>query len=225
MAAGYSPKIVTSNIVLMIDAGNSKSYLGSGTSVSDLSGNNRTCVLVNGPTVSTQGITLDGTNDYAYISHGGGLSFSSGDFTVCVWNRCISNFLGLYGGIITNDNTTDNAWKIYKNNVNAFFSARVSTATGNFPAFTVGRWHFYCITFTGGTARMYFDGAPCGSFASASNPTSYSNLAFGSYRYNDAISLSYLNNQTIGPVQLYDRALSADEILQNYDALKGRFSL
>lgn len=223
MAGRYSPKIVTDGLVLLLDAGNRKSYPGSGTSVNDLSGNNRTCILVNGPTVTFQGFILDGTNDYAYISHGGGLSFSTGDFTVCVWNACISNFLGRYGGIITNDNTTDNAWKIYKDNVNSFFSSRVSSSTGNFPSFTVGRWHFYAFTFSSGTVRMYFDGSECGSFSGASNPASYNNLAFGSYRYNDAINGTYLNNQSIGPVQLYNRSLSATEILQNYDATKGRF--
>ena len=120
MAQYFSPKIVTNNLVLMVDAGNPKAYPGSGTTVGDLSGNGRSVVLVNGPTVSLQGITLDGTNDYATIAHGGALSFSTGNFTICAWNRCISSFAGLYGGIITNDNTTDNAWKFYKDNVNAY---------------------------------------------------------------------------------------------------------
>lgn len=225
MAQYFSPKAVTQGLVLMIDAGNPKAYPGSGTTVNDLSGNGRNVTLVNGPTVSLQGITLDGTNDYATIAHGGALSFSTGNFTICAWNRCIGTFSGLYGGIITNDNTTDNAWKFYKDNVNSYFTARASASTANFPSFVVGRWHFYVMTFSSGTGQLYFDGVAGNSFSGASNPTSYNNIAFGSYRYNDAVTGTYLNNQTIGPVQLYNRALTAQEVLQNYEAMKGRFGL
>jgi hypothetical protein len=153
------------------------------------------------------------------------LSFSTGNFTICAWNKNNTSVTGLFGGIITNDNLGDNAWKFYKDFNKTCYSARSSASTADFPSFIAGRWHFYAFTFTSGAGQLYFDGIAGNSFIGASNPTSYNNMAFGSYRYNDAITGTYLNNQTIGPVHLYDRALSASEILQNFNALRGRFGI
>ena len=219
------PQVVSTGLVFVMDGGDKNSYPGSGTNVFDVSGNNRTCVLVNGPTVDLQGITLDGTDDYAYVSHGGALSFSTGNYTICVWNKNNTSVTGLYGGIITNDNVGDNAWKFYKDFNKTCYSARSGTSIADFPSFTAGRWHFYSFTFTSGTGQLYFDGVAGNSFTLASNPTSYNNMAFGSYRYGDAITGTYLRNQVIGPVHLYNRALSSSEITQNFNALRGRFGV
>ena len=71
MAVGYNPKIITDGLVLCLDAGNTKSYPGSGTSWSDLSGQGNTGTLVNGPTYSSAdggSIVFDGSNDYGSLS-------------------------------------------------------------------------------------------------------------------------------------------------------------
>ena len=67
MSTKYSPKIVTDGLVLCLDAANSKSYPGSGTSWNDLSRNNNTGTLTNGPTYTSSfggSSVFDGTNDY-----------------------------------------------------------------------------------------------------------------------------------------------------------------
>ena len=64
-------KSVTDNLVLSLDAANIKSYIGSGTTWSDLSGNNNTAALTNGPTFTSSfggSIIFDGTNDTADIT-------------------------------------------------------------------------------------------------------------------------------------------------------------
>jgi hypothetical protein len=48
MAISYNPRIVTDGLVLALDAGNPKSYPGSGTTWTDLSGNGNNGTLVNG---------------------------------------------------------------------------------------------------------------------------------------------------------------------------------
>jgi hypothetical protein len=73
--------------------------------------------------------------------------------------------------------------------------------------------------------QLYFDAVAGNSTTGVSNPVSNTTVAFGSYRYEDAVNLAYLTNQTIGGVYLYNRALSASEILQNYNSAKTRFSL
>jgi hypothetical protein len=224
MATLYSPKIVTNGLVLCLDATNPKSYPSSGTIWYDLSGNSYNATLVNGPTSNNYGMVLDGTNDYGYISHGGSLAFNSGNFTVCVWHRNENSSTG-YNGIITNDNTGDDSWKMYRDNGQSYYQARCNTGNSAFPSYTVGRFHHYAYTFNGSTIQLYFD-AVSGNSAGASSPASGMNsLAFGSYRYSNAVSLAYLTNQTIGGVYLYNRALTASEVLQNYNANKGRFGL
>jgi hypothetical protein len=190
----------------------------------DLSKSGYTSLLVKGPVASNLGITLDGVNDYAYISHGGALAFNTGNFTVCVWNRDNTNPTAQYAGIITNDDATDDTWKIFKDIGNTYYTARSFNKTVPFNNYTVNKFHMYAYTFNSGTVTTYFDGNPTGnSETGASNPVSRNNIAFGSYRYQDAINGNYLHNQTIGPTMLYNRALTSTEILQNYTAMKSKF--
>lgn len=63
MSTHYNPKIVTDGIMLALDAANPKSYPGSGTTWYDLSGKGNNGTLVNGPTISNQLAVFDGIND------------------------------------------------------------------------------------------------------------------------------------------------------------------
>ena len=68
MALSHSPSIITDSLILCLDAANTKSYPGSGTVWTDLSGNGNNVTLTNGPTYSSvdgRSIVFDGTNDYA----------------------------------------------------------------------------------------------------------------------------------------------------------------
>ena len=218
--------VIQNGLVLCLDAGNIKSYLGTGTTWTDISKNGYNGVLVNGPTYDNRGLILDGTNDYAYVSHGGALNFATGNFTVSVWHKNNNSSTG-YNGIITNDYAGDNSWKIFRDNGEAFYKARCGGSTVlAFPSYTVGRFHFYTYTFNGSNIQLYLDGSATGSTA-ASSPTAGSNnyIAFGSYRYTDAVGLYYLTSQVIGPVMLYNRSLTSSEILQNYNSTKSRFGL
>ena len=72
MATLYAPRIVTDGLVLCLDAGNRKSYPGSGTSWVDMSGNNNTGTLTNGPTFgggNGGSIVFDGVNDFVNFSN------------------------------------------------------------------------------------------------------------------------------------------------------------
>jgi len=81
MAVGYNPRIVTDGLVLALDAGNTKSYPGSGTTWTDLSGNGNTGTLTNGPTFDSANggsIVFDGTNDYVQVT--GSITVTSATF-------------------------------------------------------------------------------------------------------------------------------------------------
>jgi len=214
--------IVTDGLVLWLEAGDG-SYPGSGTTWYDLSGNGYDATLVGGPTVTSRGVELNGSTQYITLAHGGNLSFSSGDFTISVW--CNYNGGTGYGGIITNDYSSDNAWKIFKDNSQAYFKARSGSTIVSFPAYTLNTFHCYTYTRTGSLLQVYFDGVASYTASSPASPTSYNDIAFGSYRYADAVNLAYLNNQTIGTTTLYNRALSAGEVAQNFRVQRERFGV
>ena len=75
MGAFAGPEIAESGLVLALDAGNLKSYPGSGTTWTDLSGGGNTGTLTNGPTYSSANggsLVFDGTNDYISLSSSNG---------------------------------------------------------------------------------------------------------------------------------------------------------
>ena len=68
MATRYSPAIVTSGLVLCLDAANPRSYSGTGTTWTDLSGNGYNGTLVNSPTFSQGVFTFNGSTNYINVS-------------------------------------------------------------------------------------------------------------------------------------------------------------
>ena len=86
MALVHSPKIVTDDLVLYYDAANTKSYPGTGTTWTDLSGNGVTGTLVNGATFNSGNggyIVFDGANDY--VSTINDIVLEEEDFTMGFW--------------------------------------------------------------------------------------------------------------------------------------------
>ena len=90
MGLSHSPSIVTSNLILALDAANPKSYSGSGNTWFDITGRGNHGTLVNGPAYSSNSggyISCDGTNDYIEILDNSIFDFGSNDFTVEYWFR------------------------------------------------------------------------------------------------------------------------------------------
>ena len=82
---GSSGPIITSGLVLFLDAGNTSSYPGSGTTWTDLSGNGNNGTLTNGPTYTSSNggaIVFDGINDF--VNSGSSISLP-GDISVFAW--------------------------------------------------------------------------------------------------------------------------------------------
>ena len=92
MGLGHSPRIVTDGLVLCLDAANKRSYPGTGTTWTDLKGENNG-TLTNGPTFDSSNkgsIVFDGTNDY--INCGNGSEFSiTEQITLICWMKKTSN--------------------------------------------------------------------------------------------------------------------------------------
>jgi hypothetical protein len=223
MAFSYSPKIVTDGLVLYLDAANPYSYVSGSTSWNDISrgGNNGT--LINGPTFDSANggsIVTDGTNDI------------------------------ISGSIITPTSFTCNFWfnPTQVANFNPIFS--ITDVFGNFVWHSTSNGSIYCGTDI--TSRFNPTSPGCGPGAvpvnTIQNFTYTFNANTGSLYKNGNLLTSANNHQT--PIsasvaqpyfvlattsqpgrgkayifQIYNRALSAQEVLQNYNATKTRFGL
>ena len=232
MSTKYSPQIVTSGLVLCLDAANKVSYPGSGTSWTDLSGNNNTGTLVNSPTFSNSYLTFNGTNQYVNVPNSTSLQVTA-TFTLCAWVYP-TTLAARYAIFSTRLNNTTGCWQleIGSTGVGSLSTNRIAfTGIGTWLAetfdnvLTTNRWWFICLTkvnnaTNGGT--FYVNGASV-----ANRQTNAYTIANNT----DAKRIATSNGSIeffpgrIALTSLYNRTLSAAEILQNYNATKSRFGL
>lgn len=238
--------IVRGNIELHLDAANPLSYPGTGTTWFDLSGNGRNGTLTNGPTFTqdldgTGGyITLDGSNDY--INFGNIFNYTTESFTFATWMRFLSfdatnsaNLMVFWKG---NFQTNSYYCEIQPSNgVVGFFTnqsgppaaSQVSQAIyqpnpSSWPnkGFMPDEFYNICITRSGTSVRIYLNGIDrTSTVGTHTNPTSSTNN-FEIGRYNSA---SHFPNARFASFIIYQRALTAAEVLQNFNASRKRFGL
>ncbi len=159
MAVQYSNgKIITSGLVLNLNAADQNSYVSGSTAWNDLSGNNYNGTLTNGPTFSSGNggsIVFDGVDDYASLS--GTITLGS-TFTILAWIKPSTLAGGDYIVYGLNANGNDNWFGINGNAVN-LFATQISdvnnfTVSGGSIAST-SVWYFIGCTIDTSTAKVY----------------------------------------------------------------------
>jgi hypothetical protein len=219
MGTKYNPNIVRDGLVYYIDAANTRSYSGSGNTAYGLIGGIGG-TLVNGvgfSSVNAGYFSLDGTNDY--IDFGTVPANTTGTSTVACWVKTTSSTTGLplafdsYGGIYINRFTTGKILAFFDGSTGDNTSADVSIRSVN-----DGNWHYLSATTNGSTCSMYIDGALDKTYSETPS--------FGTSIYNSiggqADGFNFINC-FVSLAHIYNRALSAQEILQNYNATKKRY--
>lgn len=219
-------KTVTSGLILALDAADKNSYPGSGTTWRDLSSNNRTGTLTNGPTFSASNlgnIAFDGINQYASL--GTFTGFGTSNRTLCCWAN--STATASSRRVVTfalDDSATDqpNSGIQLQNNTAAFFWGGTPYNGNITVGYTNGTWVFLTLTITSGQVGIgYANGVSVGTATStgvvATNPICY----LGRYNANYG---QYFQGR-LSTFLVYNRVLSASEVLQNYNATKYRFGL
>ena len=232
MSYNNGPKIVTSGLVLCLDAGNIKSYPSSGTSWSDLSGNNNNGTLTNGPTFNSENggsIVFDGVDDYINAD-GSIIPVGTGDYYIESWinratvtsNTSVSIVCGLdnnsfYFGFGRTYNGA-NGLRLAKSNV-----ADAENCAFNFIANT---WYHVAVSRTSSVVYFYINGQQQTTQGSGTGAFSFLSSTVARVGVGSSISpiLEPLNGN-ISSIKYYNRSLSASEVLQNFNATKGRFSL
>ena len=228
MAVSTRNNIVTNGLVSTLDAANARSYPGSGTTVYDLSGNGKNGTLTNGTTVLTSNagvFSFDGTNDTIDCGTGNTF-FPLPQFTLTAWVK--SSGLGP-------SQTSGGIWGVTyglryyitsQGTLRAGIHSGVSDTTITSPQGIMfdNNWHYTSLTHTGTVATLYLDGVNVASSSSTWPGTTNWPTNTVSVGRDQNNSTSYLKGQLAIP-QIYNRALSAAEILQNYNATKSRFNL
>ena len=232
MAIGYGPTVVTNGLVLALDAADRNSYPGSGTTWTDLSGRGNNGTLTNGPTYSSANggsIVFDGVDDNVNLSSALNLSTNIG-FTMCLflqqnttqtnsgWNYFYSKGspqieIGAFG--------TSSTTFVFKDNTT--FSELVSSNV-------VTSWSYIAFG-TNPTTRIPF----IYTFNSSGSFFATSAIAFS----NTTIEFErlFVTGPSGGPagtqhygakcaaISAYNRALTATEIQQNFNATRSRFNI
>ena len=226
MGTNYNPQIVTSGLVLCVDAANPKSYSGSGTAWNDLSGINSSGELVNSPTYNSSnlGYFQFVTDDYVRIPNNTALDTQTP--TVEVWvktNATTQNGFWFEKGDVNTQYSlfqegTTIRWRMY---IGAITQLSTTTAT----YMDTANWYQVVGTYTSGTRRLYINGVLVNSDTqSGTIATNAGGMSIGAYGgYTGSKSYFYNGNESI--CRVYNRTLTSAEIIQNYNATRGRYGI
>ena len=225
MGAYAGPDISESGLVLALDAGNSKSYPGTGTAWTDLSGRAGIGTLTNGPTYSSANggsLVFDGTNEFVQCS--GSLTLTSATFIV--WMRRNGN-QDQYDGILFSRGTNVTGMNFQSSNQLGYhWNGTQNTYEWN-SGLTLPNlvWCMCAVSVSGSSATAYL--CQSSGITSATNTVSHTStvmddiqiardpaIVFGAARYFTG---------SIAQASIYNRALTATEIQQNYLATKSRY--
>jgi hypothetical protein len=226
MACNYQNKIVTSGLVVCLDAANKRSYPGTGTIWYDRSSNNNHATLVAGPVYSgiNQGtIAFDGTDDYASVpcSQLTGRNTTTLDMYANWRSLDARMFCGFTtytvytpGGALGYNNGASNCLGI---------SAATVTALG-----LKNKFHHYAFVMnsTGNLSanKIYIDGVSVGALTAVAGADGLCGAFTTGMRVCDWNNGGgYNGDHIVSSFRIYNRELTVDEIKQNFNATRGRF--
>ena len=225
---------ITNGLVLYYDPSNPTSYPGSGTTITDLSGNSRNGTMSN-ITFTSPYFTYNGTSSQISVADNALLEPGTGDWTMEVWvNQTNSGNDVVLGKFDPGGTSQDVSYSIRTTGTNYY--AQIGSGTGSGATLfvnsttatgTLNTWYQIVYVFTNiaeNTLQTFVNGSSIGSvshsLASILNTTA--NLYIGSY--NNGEYAQWFDGK-IGITRLYNRALTSAEVLQNYNVDKSKYGL
>jgi hypothetical protein len=225
------PDVVENGLVLALDVGNSKSYPGSGTAWTDLSGNGNTGTLVNGVGYNSGNLgslSFDGTDDYGILTTNI-FRTTLPNFTISVWYRKTVD------GILFGNHYHNSTWE------SVWFSTNLFIVNGA-PNSTTNRQQL-SYTATANSSTIWHNLVAVNNSSSNFmkvflNGTEYTTKSATVVPWDSTVpptigaQRNIATGGVLGPltgnisnIQVYNRALTAQEIQQNFIATKSRFGL
>ena len=223
------PNIVYNGLVLYLDPQNIRSYT-SGTTFTDLSGTTNTGTLQNSPTFNTTNFSFNGTNQQITTTN---FFVNPQAYTTCVWfkttstaGRVLLSFESAQTGV------SDTGWgrRIWIGTDSSLY-AGIYTGIVSFgkTAYSVtdNVWRYASAHYNGTNLSLYVNGLLVVTYANIGVSENHNGWwRIGGYRsaFWPVSSDGYFTGD-VGPVQIYNRSLTATEILQNFNAQRGRFGV
>lgn len=212
MGIGYNPKIVTNGLVLCLDAANRKSYPGSGTSCKDLI-NSNSYTLDNGINVSANAFVFDGTNDSITLSS---ISVAANSFTAFCWFRTSVSGDRKIFSISPNYHPIQIISNYMRTCVNGCTQASNTIITDNV-------WRMCTVIGNGTTTNLYLNANTTPEITQSGTTT----VMTGTARLGVVgVGMdSYYFSGSLANFALYNRAITLDEMTQNFNATRGRYGI
>ena len=223
MALAHSPSIVTTGLVFCVDAGNPRSYPGTGTTWFDISGNAFNSTLTNGP-VYTSGVngyfTFDGVDDLSSVPINSAFNTPSVTFEVWAYLQTISDRHILYVNWTGNALEVNSDRSVVMYNNSASLGQQGATTVAG--AINWNTWNHFVGVYDDSAQALYtyVNGALLATRTSTPS-TSYSVSTH-------AISGTAFGGEVSGRISVvrhYNIALTATQILQNFNAGRGRYGV
>lgn len=229
---GVAPPVISTSIILHLDAGNSSSYPGSGTTWTDLTGNARNATLVNSPTYNSSNggylSFLDTSFQHATIANFGDIP----QWTIEAWARPTVSLSGKVTAIFCNQfngasklnfSIGTNLAPTSYNICAGFYNGQWRTTSGFAPA--LNTWYSFVGTYNGTTISQYVNGVLSSTTTYNGNPQTGGEIRIAR-RWDDvANSATNFFGGDIAVIRLYSTALTAAQVLQNFNANRVRFGL
>jgi len=222
MGIHYNTKLATDGLVLCLDATNTKSNPGSGTVWKDISGNSNHCNWGVTPTYATGYYTFNGTSHYGTVTNGSTLNFSNGQTLIMIlrhtytsgrknpWNQAYAGY-----GTWTHENGS--TMSQYFGDGGGDNSPYIGTSSAT-TATSV--WNVLCSTRDMTQQIWYLNGV-----STLTTAHSYSSLTASTANITIGNGYAGYWQGDMAMVMAYTRALTATEVLQNFNTLRGRLSL
>ena len=237
MSLGHGASIVRDGLVLHLDAANVKSYTGSGTTWSDVSGNGNNGTLTGSPTyVSSETFTFNGSSDFILLPANFFPYPSLTTFTISLWFKSSSTA----GGTLFEQQSTTNPGSasgyvpvIYLNTngtirVEPFFYGDPFNVITSSSVLNDNTWHNVIVTYDSGECKLYIDGVVESQQLNGLTLQSYTSTYYymvGAGRANGRGLGSFYLNGSISDFKFYNKSLTENEIAKNYEAMRGRYGL
>ena len=230
MAGNIAPNIVSDNLVLYYDAANPVSYPGTGTTWTDLSLSRRSGTLVNGPTYSPNdlgSIVFDGTNDYVDFSTSLG---SSTTVTIEMWAKIGAGYSGrMFFGFLIYDVWCGSGHLGYNTGASDVYGISSTTVSS---LGLVNNWKHYTFEMRSDVSytnnKIYINGVSQ-TLSQQSGGENTGNRNFNSGTGRIAVWASNISGfcmpMNCATFKIYNRALTQEEITQNFNAQRSRYGL
>ena len=220
MSYSNGPKIINNGLKLYLDAGNSKSYPGSGSTWYDLSGNgyNGTLSTITYSPLNQGYMIFNGTSSYITTTLDSITKVGSMPITIELWiNSDSSAPVGIFDSAPNNQNVLRN----YSSGYVEWWNSSPSISLGLSASF----WYQLLFVFKFDTNR-YIDYYRNGQLISTTAGSTTSTFTWTGLRFGD-INLGTAGRYAgkIAIARVYNSLFSLNDVIQNYNATKGRFNL